>query len=122
MTARTISIWTSGYALVTAGGHVGGSQESEVRGADWYPLAQAEHLIGHRVRRAVSAPGQINEAVMVGPNEAVIAKGWTGPRVQVKAWLIGSLICSLRRGVLSRGHFCPEDHQQHLEPARFTRG
>ena len=37
----------------------------------------------------------------------------------MKAWLIGSLICSLRRGVLSRGHFCPEDHQQHLELARF---
>jgi hypothetical protein len=37
----------------------------------------------------------------------------------VKAWLIGSLMCSLRRGVLSRGHFCPKDHQQHLELARF---
>jgi hypothetical protein len=37
----------------------------------------------------------------------------------VKAWLISSLMCSLPRGVLSRGHFCPKDHQQHFELARF---
>jgi len=37
----------------------------------------------------------------------------------VNAWLISSLMCSLRRGVLSRGHFCPKDQQQHLELARF---
>ena len=37
----------------------------------------------------------------------------------MKAWLISSLMCSLRRGVLSHGHFCPKDHQQHLELARF---
>ena len=42
-----------------------------------------------------------------------------GPGVQVKAWLTSSLMCSLRRGVLSRGHFCPKDHQQHLELTRF---
>jgi hypothetical protein len=25
----------------------------------------------------------------------------------------------LRHGMLSRGHFCPKDHQQHLELARY---
>ena len=37
----------------------------------------------------------------------------------MKTWLMSSLMCSLRRGVLSRGHFCPKDHQQHLELARL---
>jgi len=38
---------------------VGRIQESEVTGAGWYPLAEAERLVGHRIRRAVSAPPQI---------------------------------------------------------------
>ena len=46
-----------GYAFATAGGDVGRIQESEVSGAGWYPLAVAERLVGHRIRRAVSAPG-----------------------------------------------------------------
>jgi 8-oxo-dGTP pyrophosphatase MutT (NUDIX family) len=45
-----------GYAFTTADGDVGRIQESEVRGASWYPLAVAERLVGHRIRRAVSAP------------------------------------------------------------------
>jgi 8-oxo-dGTP pyrophosphatase MutT (NUDIX family) len=45
-----------GYAFATADGDVGPIQESEVRGADWYPLAVAERLVGHRIGRAVSAP------------------------------------------------------------------
>ena len=45
-----------GYAFATADGDVGRIQESEVRGAGWYPLAVAERLVGHRIGRAVSAP------------------------------------------------------------------
>jgi 8-oxo-dGTP pyrophosphatase MutT (NUDIX family) len=45
-----------GYAFTTADGDVGRIQESEVAGADWYPLTEAEHLVGHRIRRAVSTP------------------------------------------------------------------
>ena len=44
-----------GYAFATADGDVGRIQESEVRGAGWYPLAVAERLVGHRIRRAVTA-------------------------------------------------------------------
>jgi 8-oxo-dGTP pyrophosphatase MutT (NUDIX family) len=47
-----------GYAFATAGGDVGRIQESEVTGAGWYPLAEAERLVGHRIWRAVSAPPQ----------------------------------------------------------------
>ena len=42
-----------GYAFATADGDVGRIQESEVTGAGWYPLAEAEHLVGHRIGRAV---------------------------------------------------------------------
>jgi hypothetical protein len=35
---------------------VGRIQESEVTGARWYPLAEAERLVGHRIGRAVSVP------------------------------------------------------------------
>lgn len=45
-----------GYAFTTADGDVGRIQESEVRGAGWYPLAMAERLVGRRIGRAVSAP------------------------------------------------------------------
>lgn len=45
-----------GYAFATAEGEVGRIQESEVRGAGWYPLAVAERLVGWRVGRAVSVP------------------------------------------------------------------
>ena len=45
-----------GYAFTTADGDVGRIQESEVTGAGWYPLAEAERLVGHRVGRASSAP------------------------------------------------------------------
>lgn len=45
-----------GYSFVTASADVGLIQESEVRGATWYPLSEAERLVGHRIARAVSAP------------------------------------------------------------------
>lgn len=47
-----------GYSFVTAEADVGRIQESEVRGAAWYPLAVAERLVGHRIARAVSAPAR----------------------------------------------------------------
>ena len=48
-----------GYAFTTADGDVGRIQESEVTGAGWYPLAEAERLVGHRIGRAVSAPPEV---------------------------------------------------------------
>jgi 8-oxo-dGTP pyrophosphatase MutT (NUDIX family) len=45
-----------GYAFATADGDMGRIQESEVTGAGWYPLAEAERLVGHRIGRAVSTP------------------------------------------------------------------
>lgn len=45
-----------GYSFVTAQADVGRIQESEVRGAAWYPLSVAERLVGHRIARAVTAP------------------------------------------------------------------
>ena len=45
-----------GYTFTTADGDMGRIQESEVTRADWYPLAEAERLVGHRIGRAVSAP------------------------------------------------------------------
>ncbi|WP_329431360.1 NUDIX domain-containing protein (plasmid) [Streptosporangium sp. NBC_01495] len=47
-----------GYSFVTDA-DVGRIQESEVKGAAWYPLAEAERLVGHRIARAVSAPARI---------------------------------------------------------------
>jgi 8-oxo-dGTP pyrophosphatase MutT (NUDIX family) len=44
-----------GYAFATGDGEVGCIQESEVKGARWYPLAAAEYLVGHRIGRAASA-------------------------------------------------------------------
>ncbi|MFC9585813.1 NUDIX hydrolase [Streptomyces yangpuensis] len=45
-----------GYACTTVRGEVGRIQESEVTGADWYPLDVAERLVGRRIRRAVTTP------------------------------------------------------------------
>ncbi|MEV0386892.1 NUDIX domain-containing protein [Nonomuraea sp. NPDC050643] len=42
-----------GYSFVTDA-DAGRIQESEVKGAAWYPLAVAERLVGHRMARAVS--------------------------------------------------------------------
>ncbi|GGS76962.1 NUDIX hydrolase [Nonomuraea spiralis] len=47
-----------GYAFVTDA-DVGPIQESEVSGAAWYSLAEAERLVGHRIARAVSSPARI---------------------------------------------------------------
>lgn len=47
-----------GYAFVTDA-DMGRIQESEVGGAAWYPLAEAERLVGHRIARAISAPARI---------------------------------------------------------------
>ena len=44
-----------GFCFVTASADVGMIQESEVRGAAWYPLAEAERLVGQRIARAASA-------------------------------------------------------------------
>ncbi|MEV1176960.1 NUDIX domain-containing protein [Nonomuraea sp. NPDC049784] len=43
-----------GYAFVTEA-DMGLIQESEVTGAAWYPLDEAERLVGHRIARAVPA-------------------------------------------------------------------
>ncbi|WP_433518835.1 NUDIX hydrolase [Nonomuraea sp. CA-143628] len=43
-----------GFAFVTDA-DVGRIQESEVTGAAWYPLAEAERLVGDRIARAVPA-------------------------------------------------------------------
>lgn len=44
-----------GYVFVTSSADVGRVQESEVRGAAWYPLVEAERLVGRRIARAASA-------------------------------------------------------------------
>jgi 8-oxo-dGTP pyrophosphatase MutT (NUDIX family) len=45
-----------GYLFTTsATTGAGPVQEAEVRGADWYPLAAAERLVGRRIRRAFGA-------------------------------------------------------------------
>lgn len=43
-----------GYAFTTVRAEIGRLQDSEVTGAGWYPLALAEHLVGHRIARATS--------------------------------------------------------------------
>lgn len=45
-----------GYAFTTQHADIGEIQEAEVTGAAWYPLADAERLVGHRIARAVSRP------------------------------------------------------------------
>ncbi|NBE94126.1 NUDIX domain-containing protein [Nonomuraea sp. KC401] len=47
-----------GYAFVTDA-DMGRIQESEVSGAAWYPLAEAERLVGPRIARAISGPARI---------------------------------------------------------------
>lgn len=44
-----------GYAFATTHGDVGRIQESEVSGAGWYLLDDAEQRVGHRIGRAVAA-------------------------------------------------------------------
>jgi len=44
-----------GFSFTTQA-DVGDLQESEVTGAAWYPLTEAERLVGPRIARAVSAP------------------------------------------------------------------
>lgn len=44
-----------GYAFTTAAGEVGSLQESEVTSAAWYPLDEAERLVGSRVARVSTA-------------------------------------------------------------------
>lgn len=48
-----------GYAFTTVAGDVGCIQESEVTSAAWYPLNEAEQLVGRRITRAFKAPGRI---------------------------------------------------------------
>lgn len=44
-----------GYSFLTTQADVGRIQESEVRGARWYPLSVAERLVGPRIARAMTA-------------------------------------------------------------------
>lgn len=44
-----------GYSFLTTQADVGRIQESEVRGATWYPLSVAERLVGPRIARAMTA-------------------------------------------------------------------
>ncbi|RAO00760.1 NUDIX hydrolase [Micromonospora noduli] len=44
------------FLTLTAQADVGRIQESEVRGAAWYPLSVAERLVGHRIARALTPP------------------------------------------------------------------
>ncbi|KAB1110473.1 NUDIX domain-containing protein [Micromonospora aurantiaca] len=44
-----------GYCFTTACADVGSIQESEVAGAAWYPLGEAERLVGHRIARSLRA-------------------------------------------------------------------
>jgi 8-oxo-dGTP pyrophosphatase MutT (NUDIX family) len=45
-----------GFSFSTANGDLGNLQECEVTGAGWYPLAEAERLVGHRIGRALTMP------------------------------------------------------------------
>lgn len=45
-----------GYAFATVAGDVGCIQESEVTSAAWYPLVEAQRLVGPRIARAPGAP------------------------------------------------------------------
>jgi 8-oxo-dGTP pyrophosphatase MutT (NUDIX family) len=50
-----------GFAFTTQA-DIGHIQESEVTGAAWYPLAEAERLVGQRIARAVSTPTSLGRA------------------------------------------------------------
>lgn len=45
-----------GFSFATANGDLGIIQECEVTGANWYLLAEAERLVGHRIGRAFTMP------------------------------------------------------------------
>lgn len=45
-----------GFAFSTENGDVGTIQECEVTGVGWYPLTEAERLVGQRIGRALSMP------------------------------------------------------------------
>ena len=45
-----------GYAFTTAHAEIGRIQQSEVTGATWYPVEDAERLVGRRIARAVGTP------------------------------------------------------------------
>ena len=47
-----------GYSFVTSG-EIGRIQESEVGGADWYPLATAERLVGARIARTINPAARL---------------------------------------------------------------
>jgi 8-oxo-dGTP pyrophosphatase MutT (NUDIX family) len=48
-----------GYAFATVAGDVGTIQESEVTSAMWYPLAEAQQLVGSRIARVFSPPARM---------------------------------------------------------------
>lgn len=48
-----------GFSFATVKADIGDIQESEVTGAAWYPLAEAERVVGPRIARAISSPAQI---------------------------------------------------------------
>jgi len=48
-----------GYGFATVAGDVGCIQESEVTSAAWYPLGEAQRLVGTRIARVSSAPGGV---------------------------------------------------------------
>ncbi|TMR09278.1 NUDIX domain-containing protein [Nonomuraea turkmeniaca] len=62
-----------GYAFVTAHADVGRIQESEVKGAGWYPLAEAERVVGRRIARAVSAEGCPPDALLPSSRSSIVS-------------------------------------------------
>jgi 8-oxo-dGTP pyrophosphatase MutT (NUDIX family) len=48
-----------GYAFATVAGDVGCIQESEVTSAAWYPLGEAQRLVGTRIARVSDAPARM---------------------------------------------------------------
>ncbi|WP_067472979.1 NUDIX hydrolase [Nocardia amamiensis] len=47
-----------GFAFTTTQADIGDLQASEVTGAAWYPLAEAERRVGPRIARAISTPAR----------------------------------------------------------------
>ncbi|WP_433206981.1 NUDIX hydrolase [Nocardia sp. CA-107356] len=47
-----------GFSFTTTQADIGDLQASEVTGAAWYPLAEAERLVGPRIARAISTPAR----------------------------------------------------------------
>lgn len=48
-----------GFAFTTTRGKIGRVQESEVDSAEWYPLAEAERLVGPRIARALDPSARL---------------------------------------------------------------